>query len=189
MLAECRARLPDLRRIVETPSGEAGVRDVVGRRFALFPQPKRTDEEWAMWWVDYYDTLSDLPVCDLEAGMLAWIREPASDFLPKPGRLREYAMTTASTPRRAYERARNALAWVPPRPAPENPIPVEPPTARGIPEPSAEDKARVKKWAAEFKAQADTRRIPETPLPPIHGKTDETGITPELRALMARELP
>lgn len=70
------------------------------------------------------------------------------------------------------------------------PAPAYFPTARGVPEPSAEDKAAVHRMAAEaldqLKATSEARKRPAGTMPNTAGKVDERGITPELRALMAR---
>jgi hypothetical protein len=65
------------------------------------------------------------------------------------------------------------------------------PTARGIPEPSEEQKAAVRRMAAEvdaaLAATADNRKAKPPPMPSIAGKPDETGITPEMRAVLNRQ--
>lgn len=185
LLAEAAAALPRLRQYATTAAGEEGVREVIGRRFALYPQPKRTDAEWAMWWTDYFDVLSGIPRCALEAGMAAWIAEPTSEFLPKPGRLRELALNGHDPVFQAIDRARAAGAWRPPFQGPL--MPALPPTPRGIPEPPQADKDRVMALARSFRADVEANRPKPVEGPPTHGATDEKGVTPELRALLARQ--
>lgn len=110
MLREVVRALPALREAATEESGEVGVREVIGRRFALYPQPQRSDAEWSMWWMDYYDVLADVPRSALEAAMSAWVRMPESRFLPKPGELRALARRTQAREILAYERASRAAA-------------------------------------------------------------------------------
>jgi hypothetical protein len=64
------------------------------------------------------------------------------------------------------------------------------PTARGIPEPSDQEKASVRRMAdealAELRAAAEARKPKRAELPSIAGKPDSTGLTPEMRSLMER---
>lgn len=98
--------------------GDAGVRDVVGRRLSTFPQPDRSEGEWVSWWMDYYDALGDLPYEALEGGMKAWLRQPEA-FMPKPGELRALALKAGEPIWTAASRAKRAAAaperrvWVP----------------------------------------------------------------------------
>jgi hypothetical protein len=184
LLAEARKALPALKTVASAPAGNEGVKRVVGSRFAVFPQPERSDGEWAMWWADYFDVLEDVPEGALEAGMKVWLRNPANEFMPKPGQLRQLAMQAENPDARAYTRARAADAYkAPPEPSPElaarlAALPL--PTMRIMrEEPTEADKARVKAWAAEFMASAPAKPVPE--IRANHGPTDEHGITPELR--------
>lgn len=71
------------------------------------------------------------------------------------------------------------------------PAPAYFPTARGAPEPSEEDKASVRRMAAEavekLKETAEAKKRPVGQMPNTAGKPDETGITPELRAIIQRQ--
>lgn len=182
---EARAALPALREAALRPAGEVGVGRVLGRRFALFPQPERTDAEWAEWWTTQCEVLAGLPEAALEAGMRAWIRDPKSQFLPLPGRLRELALTTNNPAAVAYHRARLATRQTPTR---EGDLILTPPRLRGLPEPSAADKAAVRRAAADFAAQVEARRA--RPVPPsarVPATVDPTGLSAEMRALIARK--
>lgn len=172
---EAKRALPALRMDATRQAGEQGVREIIGRRFALYPQPDRSDAEWAAWWSDYYDVLADAPYASLEAAMAEYVKRPDSEFLPKPGKLLEMARQTPNRAAMAYGRARRAVGEA------------EAKEARR--EPSEQEKAAVGKLLSDFFAQMDGRKVERViaPLPATHGKPDETGITPQLRALIARQ--
>lgn len=185
LIEEVRSLLPVLQEHARRPAGEDGVKRVVGRRFALFPQPERDEDEWGAWWSAQFDVLADLPEPALEAGMVAWARQPDSQFLPAPGKLRELALTTENRAARAYHRARLAVEYRPPFDG--EPLQISAPTPRAIPEPTKADKDRVRAMAANFAAQAEARRPPQTfREPPPPAGIDEKGLSPEMRALMAK---
>jgi hypothetical protein len=93
-------------------------------------------------------------------------------------------MTTENRDARAYERARKACEYEPPKTYDNSHVPeLQPRIIRK--EPTAEDKARVKQWAADYVAQMPRKVAVE--IRANHGPTDEKGITPELRAVMARQ--
>lgn len=172
LLEEARRTVPALKAVATHRAGEAGVRAVVGKRFALYPQPPRSDGEWAAWWQAYYDVLADIPLASLEAGMRAYVADPESEFMPKPGKLRELAFTAPCRSLLRYQRAERAI-----RVADER--------AQRIPGPPA-DADQVKALLAEFEAKAAAKASAKPALPSIAGKTDAGGLTPEMRALMAR---
>ncbi len=179
MLAEAQAALPALRACAEYPSGQAGVRDVIGRRFALYPQPERSDGEWEAWWEDYLDALQDVPLAALTAAMSTWVKRPESQFLPKPGELRALALESVTREGLACD-----TIWSASRIANNRRV-VEPePEAPKI---SPEERERVKAMVADFLKQAKSRQPAPVVMRPNHGKTDETGITPELRALVEKQ--
>lgn len=64
------------------------------------------------------------------------------------------------------------------------------PSARGRPEPSEADKELVRRMAAKALrdlADASAAKVAaQPPMPAIHGKADETGLTPMMRDLIAR---
>lgn len=103
--AECKAALPAIMDRIKG-CGMVGVRDVIGRRFATYPQPDRSDMEWAAWWADYCDALEDVPYEALEGGMRAWVQKPESQFMPKPGELRALALKAGEPLYQAASRAR-----------------------------------------------------------------------------------
>lgn len=178
---EARAALPALKAVAEHRAGEDGVKAVIGRRFSLYPQPERDDGEWAAWWADYYDVLEDVPLACLEAGMRVWIARPGSQFMPKPGELRDLAFRTPSKTLQRYQRAKRALQIA------DNPQALRA-LSTEVPEGVAIDTAaEVKRMLEEFKAKAGERSGTIYPKPTFTpGKTDERGITQEMRDLIAR---
>lgn len=157
------------------PAGEHGVREIIGRRFALYPQPDRSDGEWAAWWSDYYDVLAEVPYASLEAAMAEYVKRPDSEFLPKPGKLLEMSRSTPNRAAQAYGRARRAVG--------------EAEAKEGRREPTEQEKVAVGKLLEGFFAEMDSRKVTRViePLPAIHGKADERGITPQLRAIIQRQ--
>ncbi|PIB91279.1 hypothetical protein CSW62_06635 [Caulobacter sp. FWC2] len=200
LLTEAARALPALKARATDPAGYHGVKRVIGRRFALFPQPERSDGEWAEFWADYTDVLGDLTEGAVEAAMAAWVRRPDAEFLPKPGKLLELARTTPNRAVRSYERAKAAMDYKPPRrphPADSDPNYIDPSirpllqTSTGRVEPTAEDKARVRAQLAHYLAKDDERRTRsksvQAPRPDVSGRVDESGITPQLRSLLERQ--
>lgn len=172
LLAEARAALPALKAVAEHKAGIEGVRRVIARRFTIYPQPQRSDEEWADWWADYMDVLADLSLASLEAGMRAYVADPESEFMPKPGKLRELAFTAPSRSLGRYYRAKRALQFAEDA---ERPVLAGPPV----------DPAEVRAMLAEYQAKrGPDERKPS--MPSIAGKPDEGGLTQEMRDLMAR---
>jgi hypothetical protein len=112
LIDEARAALPSLHRQVEG-AGDAVVRDVIGRRFETYPQPTRLPEQWAAWFADYYDALSDQPAAAIEAGMRQWVRTDTTGFMPKPGQLLALVKTAAEPQWQALSRA-NRIAKLEP---------------------------------------------------------------------------
>lgn len=172
---EAQRALPALHDYAVGRAGEHGVKAVIGRRFALYPQPQRSDGEWAMWWADYHEVLADTPMCALEAAMAAYVKQSDSEFMPKPGKLLELAKMTPNRGAQAYTRAKLAVTGKPadlPRP-----------------EPTADEKAAVRKMAADF-AKTFAERRPASlvpPMPSTAGKPDAGGLTPQMRELLAKQ--
>lgn len=184
LLEAAKAALPALAFSARCPADEGGVQRVIGKRFALFPQPERDGAEWDAWWSDYYAVLADVPESALEAGMGAWVAMPSSQFMPKPGELKELALKTENRAAKAYQRAKAAIEYQPPRHFDL----MEPPvcTPRGIPEPSKGDKERVLRMAAEYAEKNRPLEKPDTRPMPIPATVDEKGVSAEMRSLMER---
>lgn len=170
LIAEARQALPALERVATAKAGPDGVKAVIGRRFMTYPQPKRSEAEAAAWWADYYDVLSDVALASLEAGMRAYVADPSSEFMPKPGKLRELSFTAPCRSLQRYYRAKRALQLA------DEPVKIQGP---------APDAAEVKALLAEFEVNSATKAL-KPQLPSISGKPDETGITSQMRELMER---
>jgi len=178
---EARAALPALKAVAEWKAGPEGVKAVIGKRFVLYPQPERSDGEWNAFWEDYQDVLADVPLVCLEAAMRAWVARPSSQFLPKPGELHDLAYKTVSKSLRRYQRAKRALDLADRPQTP--PLPQIAPDGVGV-----DQAAEVKRLLAEYLGKASERTMRQAEdLPSIAGKPDETGITPELRAVLNRQ--
>jgi hypothetical protein len=172
LLSETRAVLPQLERTATDKAGTDGARRVIANRFELYPQPQRSEAQWATWWADYFDALSEVPLASLEAGMRAWVAKPDSEFMPKPGQLRELAFTAPCRSLGRYYRAKRAIQMAEEKPQLTGP---------------RVDPSDVRAMLSDF--QSKIRTEPEKPsMPSIAGKPDERGITPEMRALMARRM-
>lgn len=171
LLAEAKLALPALQHVATVKAGTAGVKAVIGRRFAYYPQPQRSDGEAAAWWAEYYDVLADVGLASLEAAMRAYVALPDSEFMPKAGRLREMAFTAPTRAMGRYLRAKAAIEWVDPQ-APRKASP--------------EDQAKIRRMAEETAAALVPLKPAKPMLPSIAGKTDHTGITPEMRDVLAR---
>jgi hypothetical protein len=113
--AEIRAALPVLQTYAEPCGGEAVVR-IVGKLFAVYPQPDRGPAEWTAFWEAYTDDLADMPPDALEAAVKEYRRGAKSEFLPKPGPLRALALKHAEPIWKAVHRAKRAANSLP-RPA------------------------------------------------------------------------
>lgn len=179
MREEARAALPTLKAQAERRAGEEGVRKVIARRFATFPQPERSEDEWAAWWVDYVETLADLSLACLEAAMRAYVAQPSSEFMPKPGVLRHLAETTSSRALQRYYRARRAVQLA------DNPPPSE--------APRVVDQAQVSQVRRMFNDYVDQSMARVNPLsrrpadrPNTAGKPDAGGLTSAMRELISK---
>lgn len=178
---EARAALPALKAVAEHKAGEDGVRAVIGRRFALYPQPERDDGEWAAWWADYFDALADVPLACLEAAMRAWVQRPDAQFMPKPGELRDLAHRTPSRTLQRYQRAKRAIQIADNRDAPPKVVHVAP---EGV---NIDHQAAIRKMLADYQASYVARQpVPRPAMPSTAGKPDAGGLTPQMRELIAR---
>lgn len=176
---EARAALPALKAVAKFKAGAEGVKAVIGKRFVLYPQPERSEGEWNAFWEDYQDVLSSVPLASLEAAMRAWVAKPNSEFLPKPGQLYDLAHRTVSKSLRRYQRVKRAMDLI------DNPEPVREPIPDGV---AIDNAAEIKRLMAEYVGQVGQRAAAQAPsLPSIAGKPDDRGITPELRAVLARQ--
>lgn len=172
MLNEVRRVLPALKAVATTPAGEAGVRDVLAVALVHY-RLDMTQGEWDVWWASYIDLVSDVPRGALAAGLKAHMLGPAPDrdFMPRPGKLRELAVRTPNQAAKAADRAQAAINRAPP---PELVTRVS--------------KEQVDNMLADYRRQCRERQEAQKrpDLPPTHGKTDETGLTPQMRERIGR---
>lgn len=175
---EARMARPALRQEALKPATQDEIRAIIGPRFALFPQPQRTDGEWAAWWAEYFDALEGLTPYAVEAGMAAWVKSPEAEFMAKPGKLRELATTTPNNNRwaKAHMRAQKATAIDEAKTvAPQDRIPPE------------QFKAMMADTLAKLEAKqpppARRQHARPTPSAPV----DERGVSDAARALLERQ--
>lgn len=91
LLGEARALQPGLEAEI-APAGEDGVRAALLPLMALYPQPDRSDAEWAIWWTHYIEDLGGFCPQSLAQAVKAYRQAPGSRFMPLPGELRALAM-------------------------------------------------------------------------------------------------
>lgn len=177
---EARDAMPALREAALTTATEAQIRAIIGQRFALFQQPERTDGEWAAWWSAYFEALSDLTPFAVEAGMAAWVKRPEAEFMCKPGKLRELAMTVPNDNRwaKAHSRAERATfvepVYSPPPPVDKS----DRPTAEEVQAEMAAFHAKMADKDPFAKLRAKAKR------PTPSARVDNTGISAEMRTLL-----
>ena len=109
--------------------------------------------------------------------MRAWTARPDSEFLPKPGKVRELAL---STPTRALKRLQRADMVLTYRPEPKAPTPEEMAQREAM-------AADVKRLMSETVAKLAGSPDPAKPkVRSNFARVDETGISAGMRDLMAR---
>ena len=166
------------------PATEDQIKQIIGSRFALFPQPERSDAEWSAWWADYLSALDDLTPASIEAGMAAWVRQIDAEFMPKPGKLRELARTTPATSKwtRAWQRASEATRKPTPIPQAEPQKPVERPDPEVM-------RAQMAEFLATMKAKdpfAHTRAKAARPTPGAR-LMEGRAISAEMQAILDQQ--
>lgn len=185
LVDELRRSLPAMLARRDHPAGHDGVKQTIGRRFALCPQPERSEGEWAAWWADYRDALETVPLVSLEAAMRTWVQRPESQFLPKPGELRALALDSVTREGIRCQTASQALKHASEQQRHEEAFVAESPAWLH----TEDERAAVKKLVDEFLVQAKARAKAPPAMRANHGKTDEHGITAEMRELLARQRP
>jgi hypothetical protein len=180
LLAEAERHLGGLRDDVYRPAEPEDLKLILGQRFAVFPQPERIPAEWAAWWADYTDALSDLGAPALEAAMASYVKEPDAEFFPKPGRIRELAKTVPNRASLTYYAAQRAVSSARQAAALAEPTPEQPKT-----EPA--DKAKVAQMLSEYHRKVnETRPAAKPDRPPTPVATDEHGVSAIMRAHLER---
>lgn len=123
-----------------------------------------------------YKVLATLPVEALRLGIQDYTSAADSEFFPKPGPLKALCEAHAAPIRKAAFRASRAIAMPPPKRL----------------QPTDEERAAVHRMAAGLADSLKMAAKSAWPKPKggefgsIAGKTDERGVTPEMRKLMAR---
>lgn len=192
LLAEARAVIPSLRAQALATAGELGVRDIVGRAFATYPQPSRGDGEWAAFWEPYVALCATIPTEALRAAMLAHMAGDKRDFLPRAGDLAALALTVPTPSASAHAIASKA-AHLAGLSKPEFSLRTpDIPTLRRVP--TAAERAAVRSMAASYSAGVDEQlareREGKPKMQPTAGKTAPgSGLTPEMLALLGRPIP
>lgn len=180
---EARRVIPALRQAALRPATEDEIKRIIESRFELFRQPQRSDAQWALWWAEYLDALSDLTPYAIESGMAAWVRSPEAEFMVKPGKLRELARSSSNNNRwaKAHMRAVNAT---------KEPVEIAAPQA----EPAGEDRPSKEEMAAmiadfrqQMQAKDRLREVAAKRRPSPQAKVDDTGVSPEARAMLQRQ--
>lgn len=178
--SEATMALPALRIAARTPATQAEIMGIIGGRFATFPQPQRDEGEAAAFWADYFDALSDCTAPAIEAGMAAHVRDPAAEFLPKPGKLADLAKNTPHDGRwaKALRRAKAATA----------PAPV-------VREIAAHDRDAVKRQMVDLVADLEAKALVKAEQmrgrarlrPTPSARVDGAGVSDEMRRLLIRQ--
>lgn len=169
--------LPVLRQAAMRPASPDEIRDIIGSRFATFPQPKRSPAEAAAFWADYFTALDGMTAAQVEAGMVANVNHPQAEFLWRPGPLAEAARSVATPGRwaKAYSRARKACEQT----ATPKVAAGERPSASEMTAIMADFHARM---AAKEPPRPQRRDLPPTPC----AQVDDRGVSEHMRALLAR---
>lgn len=196
LLEECRRALPVIHANATLPAGAEGVTRVISSLFVNFPQPQRAEPEWAEFWSNYHSVLADQPMTALDAAKEAVLRDPKVEFLPKPSRFLELSKLTPNRAVKAYDRAKAAVDYQPPKEV-EKLSPsqikemIQPIAGRVRLEPTQADKDRVKRLMREYIEQDEARKAKAKTAataqrPDVSGPVDEKGVTPSMRAYLNR---
>jgi hypothetical protein len=172
MVEQVQGHLERLKREASEPAGEEGIRRVILAYTEVYPQPERSQGQWAMFWAPYVESLADVPLPALEMGMRVWAAMPDSEFLPKPGKLRELARTVANPAVTAYYIAMKAIraaeerALIDARPqlARHEILALPQIAARAIP--SEASRQSVRNMAAQFAEHVQASKPERAALPP-----------------------
>lgn len=182
--AEALAALPMIRAEALKPATVDQIKATISQRFALFPQPQRNPAEWAAWWADYIDALDGLTAPAVEAGMAAWVKNPDAEFMCKPGKLRELALTTPNHNRWARAHKLAVAATV---------EPIRDHEAAPTPQRDRQTAEEVKALMADFHEQMRAKAPPPVSLtrsiPTPSAAVDDRGVSEEMRALLAKQNP
>lgn len=196
MLAEAKAALPAIRENATAPAGPAGVAKVISSMFVTYPQPQRSEAEWATFWTDYNTVLAGCSLSSLDAAKGACLHNGKFEFLPKPGKFLELARMTENRAVRAYDRARQAVEFQ--EPVPRESIGSEAmaellaPIGRKPVEKTPAEKEAVRAAMRKFIEQDDARRAKEVAakrvnMPDTSAAVEQGHITPQMRKLLGSD--
>jgi hypothetical protein len=93
--------------------GPMAVSQILGKLFAVYPQPERSDPEWLAFWQAYQEDLGDLPAEAVEDAVKDYRRSAGAEFFPKPGPLRALALKRAEPICKAAYRAKRCAESLP----------------------------------------------------------------------------
>lgn len=167
--AEARQMAPALRKLAEPCGPEAAL---AALRPLVLVYGIQEAARSAHFWRPYMEVLGSVPLEALSLAISEYIAKPDSAFFPKPGPLKAIADRQAEPIRRAAHRATTAARM-------EARHERAPPTEQ--------QRAAVAKQAAEAVAALSKPKVfamPQVNPPATHGKADETGLTPQMKALM-----
>jgi hypothetical protein len=105
VVGELRARLPVLAEHAK-PCGQKAVISALAPLLTVYGVPDKSEAEWKTFWGLYAEQLSDQPVEALKAGVADYVRDPKSEFFPKPGPLLGYVQKHSAPIFIAYRRAK-----------------------------------------------------------------------------------
>lgn len=91
------------------PCGDRVVIEALTPLLALYNVPRKTEQEAAMFWRFYLDTLSGFPAEAVRAGVSDYVADAKSEWFPKPGPLKALCERRAIPLRMAASRAAKAL--------------------------------------------------------------------------------
>lgn len=109
LVDEVRAALPQLRAEATMQAGPGGVRLALEEWFAIFPQPKRSEAEWLIFYQHYVAICGAQPRAAIRAAMKSWAEREGSQFLPKPGELRALAASIPTPSMKLFSRSQAAV--------------------------------------------------------------------------------
>lgn len=172
MVEECAASQRQLEVLCE-PCGDRIVAGALAPLVIVFG--KGPEAESPAFWRVYNEALSDLPRMALDRAVNEWSRE--GKFFPKPAEIRERADVHASAMRMAAWRAKEAQK----APAPQG---------ERVTDPAV--KAQFNALMSDLAKKLDGkdmlgRTVSKEVRRGVQAKVDETGISPEARALLERQ--
>lgn len=190
LVEELRKAVPVLYSAASRGAGLEGLEAVLRPCFATYPQPERGKQEWIAWWASYVTVCGHLPIEALRGALVAWMKLPDSEFLPKPGRLAELARATPTAAFKFAGRAHQMLQLADDRMDRQR-------VAAGMQRDKVKPEEQVQavsQMLADFKAKsiAGAKRVPpEGDKGPYIGGRAATGsaLTPEMLRHLGRPVP